>query len=482
MPANLALLPFQRRFIRSAMSPGIRTAALSLPRGSGKSSLAADILRRCLTPGDPLHVEGAEFGLCAASIEGARYVYRPLRAALEEALPGAFSFTDSMRALGIRHKATGTRLRVMSSNARSAMGAGAFSPVIVGDEPGSWEQTGGRLMAETLLTSQGKPGCSMRLLLLGTLAPAMGGWWPELVNGGSVGSTHVTALSGDPERWDQASEIRRVNPLMWRFPESRKVLLDERDAARRDSRLKAAFLSYRLNSPARDEAECLLEPEDLRAIGRRPRLAPEGAPVLGLDLGASRSWSAAAAIFNNGGLDAMCLAPGIPSLDKQERRDGVERGTYRALVEAGALTVADGWHVPPIEMLWSAILRKWGPPALVVCDRFRLPELADATGGAVRIEPRVSRWSESTADIQALRSLAKDGPLSIANAATLDGVAHALASADVANDDAGNVRLTKRGQNSTGRDDLAAALTLAAGAWKRQRRHAAPIEIIHIDY
>ena len=60
----LTLQPFQRRFLRSALAPGIRTAALSLPRGNGKSTLVAWLGARALTPGDRLFVEGAESAHC----------------------------------------------------------------------------------------------------------------------------------------------------------------------------------------------------------------------------------------------------------------------------------------------------------------------------------------------------------------------------------------------------------------------------------
>ena len=57
----MELRRFQKRFLAGALAPGIDTAALSLPRGNGKSWLAAHLLTRCLTPGDPLHVAGAEY-------------------------------------------------------------------------------------------------------------------------------------------------------------------------------------------------------------------------------------------------------------------------------------------------------------------------------------------------------------------------------------------------------------------------------------
>ena len=66
------LRAFQKRFVKRALARGIDVAALSIPRGNGKSWLAAHLLRRCLTPGDSLYVKGSEYLLCAASIEQAR--------------------------------------------------------------------------------------------------------------------------------------------------------------------------------------------------------------------------------------------------------------------------------------------------------------------------------------------------------------------------------------------------------------------------
>ena len=139
-----SLRPFQKRFIRGALgSRGVDTAALSLPRGNGKSWLAARILTRCLTPGDSLHVPGAEYLLCAASLEQARLAYLFSRADLEPT--GEYRFLDSVTRIGITHKASNTRLRVMSSKAKSAFGIVGV-PLLVGDEPGSWETQNGTLM------------------------------------------------------------------------------------------------------------------------------------------------------------------------------------------------------------------------------------------------------------------------------------------------------------------------------------------------
>ena len=406
------LLPMQRRFLGRALSPSVRTSALSLPRGEGKSTLAAYILERCMTPGDQLFEDGAEYLLCAASIEGARHVYRPIRAELEPT--GDYTFLDSQQRQGITHKPTNTKLRVMSSNAKTAFGI-VGTPLLVGDEPGAWEVVGGGLMHDAIQTAQGKPLSSLRVIYIGTLAPlaSPGHWYYELVDAGTQGSTYVQKLMGVAETWDRWPTIRKVNPLKSKYAESRAVLLEERDQARRDSRLKARFLSYRLNVPTQDESSHLLTVDDWKLVEARPVGLPAGKPIVGVDLGGGRAWSAAVAVWQSGRMEAIAVAPGIPSIEDQERRDNVPSGVYGKLMRSGALTLAHGLRVQPPSALWEAICDRWGVPVKIVCDRFRLNDLRDTVGNACAIEPRVTQWSSSSADVRALRKICRDGPLSV---------------------------------------------------------------------
>ena len=443
------LRPFQQRFLQAAFAPGIDTAALSVPRGNGKSWLAARILTRCLTPGDDLHVPGAEYLLCAASLEQARLSYLFSRQDLEPT--GEYRFLDSVTRIGITHKATNTRLRVMSSKARSAFGI-VGCPLLVGDEPGCWETVNGQLMADAIQTAQGKPGSAMRVILIGTLAPSTGGWWHDLVGGGTNGTTYVQRLLGDVERWDKWSEIRRCNPLTAISPEFRAKLLDERDKARRDTRLKARFCSYRLNAPMGDEATMLLTVGDFEDMAARPVPERAGEPICAVDLGGSRAWSAALVIYPSGRIECLAVAPGLPSLADQERRDRVSASTYQRLHDAGLLHVAEGLRVPPASLLVEQITKTWGRPAAIICDRFRLDELRDARVPCP-VESRVTRWSEASFDIRSLRSKVKDGPFSIdkASRALLEA---SLSVAVVKNDDQGSFRLVKRTSNNESRTML----------------------------
>ena len=310
------------------------------------------------------------------------------------------------------------------------------------------------------------PTDRLKAVLTGTLAPAEpDSWWPALVEGGTRGSTWVGLLQGRAARWSHWREILRVNPLARHHRETAAVLREERDEALADSRLEGAFKSYRLNLPSGDEASMLLTVEDWQRVLARPVPERCGRPIVAVDLGAGRAWSAAVGIWRSGRVEAIAVAPGIPSLEAQEKRDRVPRGAYRLLALNGSLRIAEGLRVQPPGDLVKAVRGEWGRPEVIVCDRFRLGELQDCVNGTPLV-PRVSRWSEASADIRATRKAAKDGPLSCAESSRALLTA-SLAATVVKPDDAGNVRLVKKGTNNAGRDDVGAALVLGCGALSR---------------
>ena len=238
-----------------------------------------------------------------------------------------------------------------------------------------------------------------------------------------------------------------------------------------DSRLKARFLSYRLNQPSGDESEVLLTVGDWERVTAREVPEREGRPFVGVDLGGGRAWSAAVAVWANGRTEALAVAPGIPDLSEQEKRDRVPAGTYQRLFDLGQLEIAEGLRVQPPSVLWDMIRETWGKPQLIVLDRFRLADFEDAVKRGARLEPRVSRWSESSFDIRSLRQMALDGPLAV-DADSQALLATSLSQAMVKSDDAGNTRLVKKGNNNISRDDVAQGLVLAAGALARKPKTA----------
>lgn len=278
------LLPFQRRFVKATLSPDVDTSCLSIPRGNGKSSLVAWLAARTLTPGDDLHVPGVENYIIAASIgQARRTVFKLLREQLGDD-EKTYKFAESHTSCHIFHRKTKARVSVLASGAKQAQGLVRCRWAFC-DEPGSWLPVEGANMADALLTAQGKPGCDLKAIYIGTLAPALDGWWHELVGRGSRRSTYVQALQGNIKRWSEWPAIRAVNPLMARFAKSRAKLLEQRDDALGDARLRAAFQSYRINVPSLDETAVLLTVSDWESVEAREVPHRFGRPVVGLDLG-----------------------------------------------------------------------------------------------------------------------------------------------------------------------------------------------------
>lgn len=405
-------------------------------------------------------------------MEQSRILLGFVRDALQDA-DADYRWLDSGQRLACTHVGTGTKLRILSSNAKRAMGLARFS-LIFADEPGSWEARGGELMWHALRQAIGKrPG--QRLILIGTRSPAdEGGWWPSLIDGGSGPGVHVTELAAAPDDpWDSYLTIRRANPLIHVSRPLRQAVLRERDAARRDPIQRRAFQAYRLNMRVDAHNEHLIEADDWDTVERREVAAREGRPILGVDAGGARAWSAATAVYENGRVEAWALVGGIPDLRERERQDAAPRGLYTMLADRGLLVVDAERRVPRLELLFDKIISSGAIPEAVVCDRFRLGEVSDAIAGRFPVIQRVTRWSDSTEDIGGLRRLVADGPLSVAEASR-PLLRVALREAAVESDRSGNVRPVKR-RGDRSRDDVAIALTLAAGVLHRRlRRPQAP--------
>ena len=119
------LAPFQRKFVRNAFKPGIAQGVLSMPRGSGKSSICGELLAAAVVPGAPLFVPGSESILLASSLEQARIAFSFLRAFIGDDY--GFRFLDSGQRIKVTHKSTHTAVRVASSDAKRIQNASSDS-------------------------------------------------------------------------------------------------------------------------------------------------------------------------------------------------------------------------------------------------------------------------------------------------------------------------------------------------------------------
>lgn len=378
--ADGGLLPFQAAFVaavcREKRPPEL--AALSVPRGNGKSWLCGGLVARSLTPGDRLFEPNVENILVSASRSQAAIVLEFARAELGE------SNAYRWRADGVIHKDTRTRVSVISSDSRRALGLGANVRLIVADEPGAWGPVAGRRLWDAITTALGKRRTTV--VAVGTLAPAPltgpASWWPSFVASGNTEGRHVALLQADPEKWTNFDEVLRVNPVSAINPHLRRVLEREHRAALSSERAARPFRQYRLNIPGEAvDQQPLVTAAEWARVCARPVPECEGNPLVGVDLGGSRSWSAAAAIWPSGRVESWALAPGVPSLSEQEREDQVSDGAYVELARSGGLAVDDAHAVPDIGLLLSRIC-DWEPTVLV-SDPYRAAELHQVVSGRV---------------------------------------------------------------------------------------------------
>ena len=397
------LLKFQTDFVSAITSKSnpAAIAALSCPRGNGKSWLAGALIARSMTPGDVLFEAGTESILVSASRSQAAIVLEFARSALREV--SGYRWSND----GAIHVATRTRVRIISSDARRAFGLGANTRFVVCDEPASWGPTSGRRLWDAIATALGKRETS--IVLIGTLSPApAGSFWPALVQAGTSSGTYVQLLQANDDKWRDFSETLRVNPVALISPFLRQTLEREHAAALVNARAAQTYKNYRLNLPGGEatDAQPLVTPQEWARVVERPVPACEGSPVVAVDLGGSRSWSAACAIWPSGRIEAWALAPGSPSLVAQAHEDQVSEDLYTSLAKSGGLSVDEAHAVPSIALL---LARVWvWEPSVLVADPYRVAELHQTVGGRVRVIERARAGAETVSNIQAARSLLLD--------------------------------------------------------------------------
>ena len=193
------LLGFQTSFVKAICRKEhpVSIAALSTPRGNGKSWLAGVLISRALTPNDPLHENDVENVLVAASRAQAGIVLDFTRNLLAD------EEGYRWRIDGVEHLGSRARVKVISSDSRRAMGLGANVRLVVCDEPGSWAPQSGRRLWEAVTGAIGKR--RMTVVAIGTLAPSAltgpASFWPSFVASGSGEGRHISLLQADPEKW-----------------------------------------------------------------------------------------------------------------------------------------------------------------------------------------------------------------------------------------------------------------------------------------
>ena len=466
--SRLTVFPWQGRFIRGAFRPGSTSAALSVARANGKTTLVAGIAAATLD--GPLAVPRGETVIVASSFEQARISFEHVLAFMGPKVRdrATWKVWDTAQQARVEHRETGARVRCVGSDPRRAHG---LAPVLVlADEPAQWPRTTGERMVAALRTAAGKQPHS-RFVALGTRPADAEHWFAKMLAGGSdYGQTHA-ASPDDPKFWKRTWV--KANPSLPYMPDLEDAIRAEAKQAKLDPAILASFDALRLNLGTSDvEENSLISVDNWQAAeGDAP---PVGPVVWGVDLGGTAASSAVAGYWpETGRLDALAAFPGADvTLAARGLRDGVG-DLYAQCQKRGELFLTDGYSVDARDLLREA-LERFGRPVAIAADRWREGDLRDGLLGAgvplAALELRGQGYKDGAEDVRLFRKAIIDRT---ARPVTSLLLRSAMTEARTISDVAGNAKLAKGsqgGRRARARDDAAAAAILAVAEGSRRGR------------
>ncbi|MCU0909867.1 MAG: terminase large subunit [Rhodobacteraceae bacterium] len=471
---RLRLAEFQARFVIGAMQPGVMVACLSIGRGNAKTALSSGIaLGHAMGVAD--EQPKREVILAARNRDQAKTAFNFVHGfvtGLPEGEQEAFTIRRGSK-LEIEYGARGGGLiRVIAADGKSILGGAPTLAIL--DERAAWEKDKGDALENAILSGLGKR--DGRALIISTSAPddtnTFSRWMDEPPPG-----TYVQEHRPPPGLpADDLESLLIANPGATEgIGASPEWLVGQ--AQRAIARGGSALSSFRnLNRNERvstDDRSLLLTVDEWLAAEVAPDELPEreGPCVLGVDLGGSRSMSAAAFYWpETGRLEAVGTFPGQPGLGDRGAADAVGQ-RYVEMHDRGELFTMGDATVPPGPWLAEIVRRMGAPPVSIVGDRFRHAEFQEAmrAAGLERV-PFVWRgfgWRDGAEDIERFRRAVFDGEVKTSPSLLLRS---AFADAVTLVDPAGNHKLAKA--RSLGRIDAAAAAVLAVAEGARLTNRA----------
>nr|WP_245468660.1 terminase large subunit [Mesorhizobium sp. M1E.F.Ca.ET.063.01.1.1] len=473
----LKLAGFQKDFVRGALDPANMVAVLSIGRGNAKTALSSGAALACLM-GKLDTQPKREIIFAARNRDQAKIAFGFLVGFIEslpEEEQELFTIRRGQR-LEVEYSGNGGGLaRCIAADGKSILG-GAPNLAIL-DERAAWDREKGDSLENSILSGLGKR--NGKALIISTSAPddanTFSRWLDEPPPGTYV-QEHRPAF-GLPA--DDAESLLVANPgaaegigasLEWLQAQARRAI------ARGGSALSSFRNLNRNERVSTEDRSVLVTVDEWLAAEVAPDALPprEGECVLGVDLGGSRSMSAAAFYWPaTGRLEAVGTFPTKPGLADRGASDGVS-GRYTEMQERGELTTLGENTVPP--GLWLAEVVKLADGATISCivgDRFRHAEFVEAMQGAgLSRVPFIWRgfgWKDGSEDIERFRRALFDGHVQTRPSLLLRS---AMADAITLIDPAGNHKLAKA--RSLGRIDAAAAAILAVA--EGNRRAARPVK------
>lgn len=478
----LKLAEFQKQFVRGALDPANMVACLSIGRGNSKTATSSAIsLAALMGKVDPQPKR--EILFCARNRDQSKLAFTFL-VGFVESLPKRerekFTIRRGQR-LEVEYAGNGGGLaRCIAADGKSILGGAPILAVL--DERAAWEKEKGDSLENAILSGLGKRGG--KALIISTSAPDDGNTfsrWLDAPPPGTYVQEHRPPPGLPP---DDLESLLIANPGAvegigsspdWLVSQARRAI------ARGGSALSSFRNLNRNERVASDDRSVLVTVDEwLAAEVPLDALPPrQGACILGVDLGGSRSMSAAAFYFpETGRLEAYGTFASVPNLNDRGAADAVG-DRYVQMHTRGELRVMGENTVPPGPWLADvARLADGYPIACVVGDRFRFAEFGEAMQNAnlrVQFIARGMGWKDGSEDVERFRRSLFDGKVKTIPSLLLRS---AFADAITLVDPSGNHKVSK--SRSLGRIDPAVAAILAVAQGDRMtavpvRKARAPV-------
>ena len=462
---------WQVDFLRGALGSA-HSAALSLPRKLGKTSLIAIVLLAFLVTTGPLF--RARFRGLVISRDGG------LAAELKRHV-GEIIAASGIEGVEIKRSPAPGRIvgpngDVDILNADVSSGHAAGADVCVIDEAGLLEERHRPLWDAVNSARSGRDG---RLIALGVRAT--GPMFSELLARGAAGDPNVFAVDySAPEDCDLNNESawRKANPGLG----SIKSIAYMRERAAEALAVPAAVAGFRLldlNQKIAPRAEMLVRLDLARAaeVQHAEDLPPrDGLAYLGFDLGGSVSLTAACCMWSSGRCELFVAMPEIPTPLDRGRADGCGDLYVRA-TDAGEVHLL-GDQVTDVQAFARLVLNTVGDDVVIGADRYRKHELVSVLRGIGQTRADV-RWrgvgagADGAADIRSFENAIGRGEL---RWRTNVMMRHSLSGAVLRRDANANPALAKA--SNVSRIDLASAAIIAAGLRARAGTSAPRVSFV----
>jgi phage terminase large subunit-like protein len=461
---RLKLASYQKDFVRGAFAKGTAVGLLSIGRGNAKTALSSGLSLGHLM-GEIAPQPKREIIFAARNRDQAKIAFGFLVGFIE-GLPEEEQEQFTIRRgskLEVETAENGGGLaRVIAADGKSILGGAPTLAIL--DERAAWEKEKGDNLENAILSGLGKR--DGRALIISTSAPddanTFSRWLDEPPPGSYV-QEHRPEPGLPP---DDLESLLIANPGArqnigstpeWLVAQARRAM------ARGGSALSSFRNLNRNERVASDDRSVLVTTDEWLAAEIAPDALPEraGPVVLGIDLGGSRSMSAAALFWpETARLECVAAFPTKPGLADRGASDGVS-GRYVEMQDRGELVTMGDTTVPVDRFLADVVALLDGQaPAAIVGDRFRHAEFVEALRGAgLERVPCVWRgmgWRDGSEDVERFRRALFEGKVRTLPSLLLRS---AFADAITIVDPAGNHKLAKG--RSTGRIDAAAATVLA---------------------